>query len=92
MEREIKLFAACPCRLSESPMWNDQDKMLYWRGLDGEIFRKKEKTAPNEYERFDLGIGSIGSGKTTGFVLPFLNWMCSKKDKPSAVSVIQKMN
>ena len=43
MEREIKLFAACPCRLSESPMWNDQDKMLYWRGLDGEIFRKKEK-------------------------------------------------
>lgn len=61
MEREIKLFAACQCRLSESPMWNDQDKMLYWRGLDGEIFRKKEKTAPNEYERFDLNIGSIGS-------------------------------
>lgn len=32
-----------------------------------------------------LIIGSTGSGKTTGFVLPFLNWMPSKKNKPSIV-------
>ena len=32
-----------------------------------------------------LIIGSTGSGKTTGFVLPFLNWMCAKKDKPIIV-------
>ncbi len=30
-------------------------------------------------------IGSTGSGKTTGFVLPFLNWMASKKNKPTIV-------
>ena len=30
-------------------------------------------------------VGSTGSGKTTGFVIPFLNWMSSKKNKPSIV-------
>lgn len=29
-----------------------------------------------------LIVGSTGSGKTTGFVLPFLNWMGAKKNKP----------
>lgn len=32
-----------------------------------------------------LIIGATGSGKTTGFVVPFLNWMCAKKDKPTIV-------
>lgn len=32
-----------------------------------------------------LIIGSTGSGKTTGFVLPFLNWMGAKKNKPTLV-------
>lgn len=32
-----------------------------------------------------LIIGSTGSGKTTGFVLPFLNWMPLKQNKPSIV-------
>ncbi len=32
-----------------------------------------------------LVIGSTGSGKTTGFVLPFLNWMPLKKNKPSII-------
>lgn len=57
----IELFASCGCRLSESPMWNDRDDALYWRGLDGEIFRKKMGTPPDEYQRFALGIGGIGS-------------------------------
>ena len=30
-------------------------------------------------------IGSTGSGKTTGFALPFLNWMSAKKDKPNII-------
>ena len=58
---KIELFASCKCRMSECPMWNDRDNMLYWRGLDGEIFRKSENSSPNEFERFDLGIGNIGS-------------------------------
>lgn len=58
---EIKLFASCQCRLSEAPMWNKKDNMLYWRGLDGEIFRKSMTTPHNVYEKFELGIGSIGS-------------------------------
>lgn len=61
MQSEIKLFACCKCQLSESPIWSDQDKMLYWRGLDGEVFRKTIGSAPNDYERFDLNIGGIGS-------------------------------
>lgn len=61
MGTEIKLFASCVCRLSESPMWNKYDKRLYWRGLDGEIFRKKADGLPNNFEKFELGIGSIGS-------------------------------
>ena len=32
-----------------------------------------------------LIIGSTGSGKTTGFVIPFLNWMGAKKNKPTLV-------
>ncbi len=32
-----------------------------------------------------LIIGSTGSGKTTGFVLPFLNWMPTKKNKPGII-------
>ncbi len=32
-----------------------------------------------------LIIGSTGSGKTTGFVVPFLNWMSAKKNKPSII-------
>lgn len=41
---------------------------------------KLESTfSPNTHA---LIIGSTGSGKTTGFVIPFLNWMCAKKNKP----------
>ena len=61
MQSNIKLFASCKCTLSESPMWNKKDEMLYWRGLDGEVYRKAMNTPINEYERFDLGIGGIGS-------------------------------
>jgi len=32
-----------------------------------------------------LIIGSTGSGKTTGFALPFLNWMGTKKNKPTII-------
>ena len=32
-----------------------------------------------------LIIGSTGSGKTTGFAIPFLNWMPLKQNKPSVV-------
>ncbi len=30
-------------------------------------------------------VGTTGSGKTTGFVLPFLNWMPQKKNKPTII-------
>lgn len=45
-EDKIKLFADCHCTLSESPMWNKKEKMLYWRGFEGQIYRKSydEKT------------------------------------------------
>lgn len=88
MKTEIKLFASCRCRLSESPMWNDRDETLYWRGLDGEIFRKKIDGDPNRYERFDLGIGSIGSMVFTDsdIILLFADhgrvWQWRPYDKP----------
>lgn len=42
----------------------------------------KATFAPNSHA---LIIGSTGSGKTTGFVIPFLNWMCRKQNKPTFV-------
>ena len=38
--QKIKLFANCKCELFESPMYNKREKMLYWRGFHGEIYRK----------------------------------------------------
>lgn len=58
---EFKLFANCKPYLSESPMWHKQQKMLYWRGLNGEIYRKGMTDDVNDFEKFELGIGGIGS-------------------------------
>ncbi len=59
--KKIKLFADCHCELSESPIWNAKDQMLYWRGFSGEIYRKTYHSPPGEYECFPLQIGPIGS-------------------------------
>lgn len=61
MNGEFRLFADCHRELLESPMWNKKQQMLYWRGMDGEIYRKKYNDDPNDYEVFELGIGLIGS-------------------------------
>ena len=58
---DFRLFADCQPRLSESPVWCDRDQMLYWRGLDGEIFRKGMDTGVSDYEVFHPGLGNIGS-------------------------------
>ncbi len=42
-----------------------------------------ELTATFTDNTHSLIIGSTGSGKTTGFVLPFLYWQAAKKNKPS---------
>ena len=47
--------------------------------------QKGELEATFSSDTHALIIGSTGSGKTTGFVLPFLNWMCAKKDKPTMI-------
>lgn len=55
------VFANCKPRLSESPIHFEKDNMLYWRGLDGEVFRKAYNSDMNDFEVFYLGIGNIGS-------------------------------
>lgn len=55
-----KVFASCVPRLSESPIHFKKDNMLYWRGLDGEIFRKRYDSGVDDYDIFPLGIGNIG--------------------------------
>lgn len=57
----IRLFANCKCELSESPMYNKYDKRLYWRGFNGEIYRKFINDFPDDFECFKLNIGKIGS-------------------------------
>jgi len=71
--KEIKLFADCHCTLSESPMWNDGEQMLYWRGFEGELYRKAYDAPADEYERYQLHIGCIGSMVFTdaGYMLLF---------------------
>ena len=61
MKNDFKVFADCKPYLSESPMWHKKQKMLYWRGLSGEIYRKGMTDSTTDFERFDLGIGGIGS-------------------------------
>ena len=61
MEKKIKLFANCKCALSESPIWDERDHMLYWRGYDGEVFRKRINDDVEDFECFPLNIGKIGS-------------------------------
>lgn len=58
---EIQIFANCKPRLSESPIHFQQDGMLYWRGLDGEVFRKAYDSGIDDFEVFPLGIGNISS-------------------------------
>lgn len=60
-ETRVKLFADCHCELSEAPMWNRKDQMLYWRGFHGELYRKKMNGDPQDYTCFQLNIGNIGS-------------------------------
>ncbi len=55
-----KVFAKCSPRLSEAPVHFRKDNMLYWRGLDGEIFRKGYNSDIDNYEVFNIGIGNIG--------------------------------
>lgn len=71
--KEIKLFADCHCTLSESPMWNDAEQLMYWRGFEGELYRKAIGTPPDEYECFRLNVGLIGSMVFTdaGYMLLF---------------------
>lgn len=59
--KKIKLFANCKCELSESPMYNKRDKMLYWRGFRGEIYRKYIDDDVDKFECFPLNVGNIGS-------------------------------
>lgn len=61
LEKNIKLFADCHCELSESPMWNKKENLLYWRGFHGELYRKKINNDVNDFECFQLNIGNIGS-------------------------------
>lgn len=61
MSSPFRLFADCHCRLSESPMWHKKQQLLYWRGLDGEIYRKPYNNDPDDFECFQLNIGNIGS-------------------------------
>ncbi len=60
-QRKIEIFADCLCGLSESPVWDAQKKVLYWRGSDGEIYRKALASSVRDYEKFELAIGHIGS-------------------------------
>ena len=60
MMKTDKVFANCSPRLSEVPVHFRRDNMLYWRGLDGEVFRKKYDTDVDDYEIFNIGIGNIG--------------------------------
>ena len=59
--KPYRIFADCHCTLSESPMWNDREQMLYWRGFHGELYRKPYDNDPDNYECFQLNIGAIGS-------------------------------
>lgn len=61
MKNKFRLFADCRKVLLESPMWNKKQELLYWRGMDGEIYRKPYNDDVNDFEVFELGIGLIGS-------------------------------
>lgn len=55
------LFADCRCEIAESPLWNDAEQMLYWRGSEGEVYRKPLYGDSKDFECFHFQIGSIGS-------------------------------
>lgn len=57
----FRLFADCHCALSEAPMWNKAQQLLYWRGFHGEIYRKPYNENVDDFECFQLDIGNIGS-------------------------------
>ncbi len=60
-DARVKLFADCRCELSEAPMWNDREQMLYWRGSHGELYRKAMTDDARDYDCFQLNVGNIGS-------------------------------
>jgi D-xylonolactonase len=47
--------------MSECPIHREYDNKLYFRGLDGEVFRKSYNDKVDDFEVFHLGIGNIGS-------------------------------
>jgi len=61
MKMEFSLFADPDCELTENPLWNRTDRMLYWKGWTPEtIYRKTPGTPPAAFERFQLPVGQIG--------------------------------
>ena len=62
MNDKPKIYANSKCfKLAESPMWHKAQNALYWRGYNGEIYRKKTLNDPLDFECFQLNIGRIGS-------------------------------
>lgn len=55
------VFVDANFTVAENPLWNETDRMLYWKGWRaGQIYRKSIGGAPVEFETFDLPIGLIG--------------------------------
>lgn len=64
MNTRPTLFAdSCCYPLAESPMWHPRQQMLYWRGCNGEIYRKalSDHPDPDDFTCYRLNIGMIGS-------------------------------
>lgn len=60
-ENPFSLFADSDCELTENPLWNKTDRMLYWKGwTPGTIYRKAPGTPAASFERFLLPVGQIG--------------------------------
>lgn len=62
----FRFFAVNNNPLNETPLWNGCDGFLYWRGINGEAYRKKysgkpsSHSTPEAFECYLLDIGKIG--------------------------------
>lgn len=66
--REPEIFGDTECPIAENPLWDERSHTLYWRGSNGDLYRRKTNDPAAEMESVQLPgiIGGFVFGENDG--------------------------